>query len=49
VGANIDTGAGSASVPILQADQWTLAAGLVAKIGGVLKVEVAIYTARPKA
>src|SRR5215831_3007139 len=32
VGADIDTGAGRASVPILQADQWTLAAGLVAKI-----------------
>ena len=32
MGAYIDTGAGRASVPILQADQRTLATGLVAKI-----------------
>jgi hypothetical protein len=32
MGAHIDTGTGRASVPVLQADQGTLAAGLVAKI-----------------
>jgi hypothetical protein len=32
MGTDIDAGAGGASMPILQADQWAGAAGLVAKV-----------------